>query len=30
VVLRHPNDEIRFLLAITKLAGLFTIEPVSG
>jgi anti-anti-sigma factor len=27
VVLRHPNDEIRFLLAITKLAELFTIEP---
>ena len=27
VVLRHPNDELRFLLAITKLAELFTIEP---
>jgi anti-anti-sigma factor len=27
VVLRHPSDELRFLLAITKLAGLFTIEP---
>jgi anti-anti-sigma factor len=30
VVLRHPNDEIRFLLAITKLAGLFTLEPASA
>jgi anti-anti-sigma factor len=27
IVLHCPNDEIRFLLAITKLAGLFTIEP---
>src|SRR5512134_936018 len=27
VVLRHPNDELRFLLAITKLAELFQIEP---
>ncbi len=27
VVLRHPNDELRFLLAITKLAELFRIEP---
>ena len=30
VVLRQPNDEIRFLLAITKLAGLFTIEPATS
>jgi anti-anti-sigma factor len=27
VVLRHPSDELRFLLAITKLAELFRIEP---
>jgi anti-anti-sigma factor len=27
VVLRHPSDELRFLLAITKLAELFQIEP---
>jgi anti-anti-sigma factor len=27
VVLRHPSDELRFLLAVTKLAALFTIEP---
>lgn len=26
VVLRNPNDEIRFLLALTKLADLFQIE----
>jgi anti-anti-sigma factor len=27
VVLRHPSDELRFLLAISKLAELFRIEP---
>jgi anti-anti-sigma factor len=27
VVLRHPSDELRFLLAITKLAELFQLEP---
>lgn len=27
VVLRHPSDELRFLLAITKLADLFRLEP---
>ena len=27
VVLRHPSDELRFLLAITKLAELFRLEP---
>jgi anti-anti-sigma factor len=27
VVLRQPSDELRFLLAITKLAALFQIEP---
>ena len=27
VVLRQPSDELRFLLAITKLAELFRIEP---
>ena len=26
VVLRHPNDELRFLLALTKLEDLFEIE----
>jgi anti-anti-sigma factor len=30
VLLRHPSDELRFLLAITKLAELFTIEPRSS
>ena len=30
VLLRHPSDELRFLLAITKLAELFTIEPGSS
>ena len=27
VVLRNPNDELRFLLALTKLADLFALEP---
>ena len=27
VVLRHPSDELRFLLAITKLAELVRLEP---
>src|SRR5919106_1932220 len=26
VLLRHPNEEIRFLLVLTKLADLFVIE----
>jgi ABC-type transporter Mla MlaB component len=30
VVLQRPSDELRFLLAITKLAELFTIEPASS
>jgi hypothetical protein len=27
VVLRNANDELRFLLALTKLADLFELEP---
>ncbi len=27
VVLRYPSDELRFLLAITKMKDLFEIEP---
>jgi hypothetical protein len=27
VVLRNANDELRFLLALTKLADLFEMEP---
>ncbi len=30
VVLRHPNEEIRFLLVLTKLADLFAIESLHG
>ena len=29
VVLRHPNDEIRFLLVLTKLYDLFQVEAVN-
>ncbi len=30
VVLRYPSDELRFLLAITKMKELFEIEPEIG
>jgi anti-anti-sigma regulatory factor len=30
VVLRNPSDELRFLLAVTKLAELFQLEPPRG
>jgi ABC-type transporter Mla MlaB component len=27
IVLRHPSDELRFLLALTQMTDLFTVEP---
>jgi len=30
VILRHPGSEVRFLLMVTRLDGLFDIDPPSA